>query len=177
MQNFDSLSTASNKQFWKTVKLLNKQQVLIPTLKQDGVSADTDEEKSNMLNEYFSECWNHSAPPLSEPSNDHLVTYSSSDELLCSTSEVVQLIQELDVSKAIGPDGVSARMLKATASSIAPSLTKLFNISISNGQFPTPWKVAHVVPIPKSPSNKCSPSGYRPIFLLSILSELLEKHL
>ena len=50
---FDSLSTAGNKQFCKTVKLLNKQQVSIPTLNQDGVSADTDKEKSDILNEYF----------------------------------------------------------------------------------------------------------------------------
>ena len=60
---FDSLSTAGNKKFWNTVKLLNKQQVSIPTLQEDGVSAVTDEEKSNMLNENFSKCWNHSEPP------------------------------------------------------------------------------------------------------------------
>ena len=38
------------------------------------------------------------------------------------------------------------------------------------------WKGARVVPIPKSSSAKCSPSGYRPISLLSVLSKLLEKH-
>ena len=82
----------------------------------------------------------------------------------------------IDVSKANSIDGVSARMFKATASSIAPSLTKLFNLSISAGQFPASWKSARVVPIPKSSSRACNPSDYRPISLLSVLSKLLEKH-
>ena len=139
---FDSLSTAGNKKFWKTVKLLNKQQVSIPTLQEDGVSAVTDEEKSNMLNEYFSKCWNHSEPPLSDSFvNDPVEQDDSTVDLLCSTDEIIHLIQGLDVTKANGPDDISARMLKATASSIAPSLTKLFNFSISRGHFPTPWKV------------------------------------
>ena len=90
--------------------------------------------------------------------------------------EIMKLIHGLDVSKAKSLDGVSARMLKATASSIAPSLTKLFNLSISAGQFPASWKRARVVPIPKSSSRACNPSDYRPISLLSVLSKLLEKH-
>ena len=59
-----------------------------------------------------------------------------SSDLFCSTDESMKLIHGLDVSKANGLDGVSARMLKATTSGIAPSLTKLFNLFISAGQFP-----------------------------------------
>ena len=97
------------------------------------------------------------------------------DHLLCVTEELIHLINGLDVSKANGPDGISVCMLKATADSIAPSLINLFNLSISNGQFPKTWKEARIAPIPKS-TTKHSPSGYRPISLLSILSKLLEKH-
>ena len=66
-------------------------------------------------------------------------------------------------------------MLKATAYSIAPSITKLFNLSIQLGCFPQTWKVSNVVPIPKSTDNT-SPN-YRPISLLSVLSKLLERHM
>ena len=97
------------------------------------------------------------------------------DHLLCTTQQIVQLIKGLDVSKANSPDGIFARMLKSTCESIAPSLTNLFNLSIAKGHFPKLWKEARVVPIPKS-TTKHSPSGYRPISLLSILSKLLEKH-
>ena len=54
-------------------------------------------------------------------------------------------------------------------------VTKLFNLSISSGTFPTKWKLSSVVPIHKS-SDKGSSKNYRPISLLPILSKLLEKH-
>ena len=63
---FNSLTSANSKQFWKTVKLVNKQQETIPVLSQDNINAITDKEKSNMLNSYFSKCWNHSEPPLTD---------------------------------------------------------------------------------------------------------------
>ena len=67
-------------------------------------------------------------------------------------------------------------MLKETARSIAPSIAKLFNQSITSGKFPNLWKRARVIPIPKS-TDIHSPSGYRPISLLPALSKLLEKHI
>ena len=87
------------------------------------------------------------------------------------------LINDLDISKSSGSDGISAQMLKSTALNIAPSLTKLFNILISNGRFPSLWKNANVVPIPKPTTDKSSPSGYRPVSLLPIISKLLERHI
>ena len=74
-----------------------------------------------------------------------------------------------------GPDGISATMLKQTAMSIAPGITKLMNLSISTSKFPTAWKTSSVVPVPKG-SNHTSVSNYRPTSLLPILSKLLEKH-
>ena len=67
-------------------------------------------------------------------------------------------------------------MLKGTARSIAPSITKIFNMSITLGCFPQTWKLSNVVPIPKSADNT-SPTNYRPISLLSVLSKLLERHM
>ena len=67
-------------------------------------------------------------------------------------------------------------MLKATASSIAPSVTKLFNLSIQSGCFPVLWKMSIVVPVPKLRDHS-NPSNYRPISLLPILSKLLERHI
>jgi len=75
-----------------------------------------------------------------------------------------------------GPDGVSATMLKCTATSIAPSVTQLFNLSTQSGKVPTEWKQSLVVPITKS-SDLSSPNNYHPISLLSILSKLLERHI
>ena len=67
-------------------------------------------------------------------------------------------------------------MLKSTASSIAPSIHKLFNLSIRLGRIPHQWKHSMIVPIPKS-TRMADPGNYRPISLISILCKLLEKHI
>ena len=94
------------------------------------------------------------------------------DELLCTESEILKFLKAINISKASGPDNISGRMLKSTATSIAPSITKIFNQSITTGTFPHAWKQSNVVPIPKS-TNKGSPTNYRPISLLLVLSKLL----
>ena len=120
------------------------------------------------------QCFNRDIPSLTPAdTGQHTVQYDlCPDELLCTTDEFLFLMKSLDSSKANGPDGVSAQMLKATACSIVPSLTKLFNISISQGRFPECWKTSTVVPIPKS-SNHKETTNYRPISLLSIISKML----
>ena len=64
------------------------------------------------------------------------------DSLLCSPEGVLRLLSNIDCSKATGPDGIFGRMLKLTASSIATSLSTLFNISLSTSTIPSEWKCA-----------------------------------
>ena len=103
-----------------------------------------------------------------EPSN-----FESIDDLLCTEDEVYEMIASLDTSKANGSDGISASMLKGTAHSITPVLTRLFNMSIESGIFPDKWKLSSVVPIPKG-GDHSNPSNYRPISLLSVISKIFE---
>ena len=101
---------------------------------------------------------------------------SCPEELLCEESTICDMLESLDISKSNGPDGVSLRMLKNTAASIAPSVTKLFNQSIKSGRIPSKWKSSYVVPIPKG-NDTHTLSNYRPISLLSVVSKLLERHI
>ena len=78
--------------------------------------------------------------------------------------------------KSMGPDGISAIMLKSVASSISSSLTRPFNLLLSSGVVPNSWKRARIVPIPKSSQSKSSTSNYRPISTLPLVSKLLESH-
>ena len=59
------------------------------------------------------------------------------------------MLLALDTSKSNGDYGISATMLKRTASSIAPGVTKLFNKFIQSGTLPKAWKTSSVVPTPK----------------------------
>ena len=127
------------------------------------------------MNDFFVQCFNTSVPPLTSSGNSPDPSRCPS-ELLCDEGEVFDLLLSLDANKASGPDGVSATMLKATASSIAPAITKLFNKTIQLGQIPNDWKLSSIVPIPKG-NAASSVSNYRPISLLPILSKLLERHM
>ena len=80
--------------------------------------------------------------------------------MLCTEVDVFNMLNALDTTKACGPNGVTGEMLKMTASSITPVLTKWFNLSIATGTVPTAWKTSTVVPVPKCSANTSDPSNY-----------------
>ena len=75
----------------------------------------------------------------------------------------------------MGCDGISPKMLKSTAENSASPLAMLFNLSISTGNYPSAWKKARVVPVPKS-GDPSLVNNYRPISILPVVSKTLEKH-
>ena len=169
------LNPRDPKSFWKTVKFLNKKQKSIPTLSQGEIVASTSIDKTKMLNKFFCSCFNTDFPPLTSKCIQHQ-SNPIQESLLCTEDEVHQLLLSLDVSKSNGPDGILPTMLKHTAGSITSSLTKVLNLSIRLGQLPSQWKQSLIVPIPKT-SSADSPSCYRPISLLPVVSKILERHI
>ena len=160
------------------MKYLKKKGATIPSLTDStGQTAISGAQKADMLN-FFSQCFNHAFPPLSSEGEQlNLTDNDCPGHLLCNEDIVLDLLLSLDTSKASGPDGISAKMLKNTATSIYRSVTKIFNQSISTGQVPSGWKSSLVVPVPKTSDHLQNPNNYRPISLLSILSKVLEKHI
>ena len=65
-------------------------------------------------------------------------------------------------------------MLKETAHTIAPSLTKLISLSLQFSYVPQQWKEANVVPVFKKGNRSCC-NNYRPISLLNITAKVCEK--
>ena len=171
---FRKLNPHQTKQFWKSVKVLNRKSSSIPSLHHGPSLLSTNQEKADTLNSFFSQCYNYSVPPLLPA--DRGPVNSCPEDLLCTIEEVTELLKSLDTTKATGPDGISSKMLKMTADEIAPSVTALFNLSICCNRPPSEWKRSNVVPIPKKKTNSPTPADFRPISLLPVLSKLLEKH-
>ena len=90
-------------------------------------------------------------------------------------ADVVGYLLKIDSNKSTGVDGISSRMLKLAASIIAPSITKLINLSFSLNVFPSRWKTAKVTPIFKR-GDPTDVSNYRPISVLPTLSKSAERH-
>ena len=52
---------------------------------------------------------------------------------------------ELPVSKYVGLDKISTKLLQIAAPAITQPLTKIFNKAIDLGQFPLDWKAARAI--------------------------------
>ena len=78
-------------------------------------------------------------------------------------------------SKATGPSTISTDILKHTPIKTGLHITRLFNASLGTGYFPTQFKLAQIFFIPKPDKDPTSPSSYRPISLLMVLSKIFEK--
>jgi hypothetical protein len=89
-------------------------------------------------------------------------------------SDVVDLLNILDISKAIGPEGISPRILKEGGSILKYPLYKIFNISLRSGVFPSDWKKASVCPVLKKDSPALL-QNYRPISLIRIVGKVMER--
>ena len=172
LEFFKRLQTVDAKTFWKLFILLTRKESSIPALLGPNSTLVTnDVQKADILNNQFFSNFNHCI------CNIGLLDSSNfPEEFLCTDEQVFDLIHSLDSTKATGADGISTRMLKATATCISKSLSDLFNKSLITGTLPTAWKFARVVPIPKSGSSKDS-ANYRPISILTVISKLLEKHI
>ena len=69
-------------------------------------------------------------------------------------SDIIKLIKALDVSEAHGHDGISVKMIKICAASMAHPLTLTFQNTLVAGIFANGWKKANIVPIHKKMINK-----------------------
>ena len=87
---------------------------------------------------------------------------------------ILDILKNLDVTKATGIDNIAAIFLKDGAEILASPIAQLCNLSISTSTFPDDCKTAKLVPIYKK-GSKTDPKNYRPISLLPLISKIIEK--
>ena len=88
--------------------------------------------------------------------------------------EVQKSLEALNSKKATGLDDIQARLLKVAAPAISESLCFLLNFSFTSGKVPSDWKKAKISAIFKK-GSKLDPGNYRPIYVLPVISKLLER--
>jgi hypothetical protein len=91
-----------------------------------------------------------------------------------STTEITNFINKLKKNKSPGEDKINAKMLINLPINFIIFITFLLNSLLKLNHFPTHWKNAVVVPIPKPGMDHTIPSNFRPISLLSSLSKVYE---
>ena len=144
----------------------------IPMIFMNNECAETDIQKAHMLNNYFA------SQATLDDDNRPLPQFASVQHNLSSISITIQdvkdVLRNLNVNKACGPDLISPRLLKEGAIILSWPLSTIFNRSLEQGYFPTCWKYGNVTPIHKK-DDKSAPSNYRPITLLSSLGKVMER--
>ena len=85
-----------------------------------------------------------------------------------------KLLSKLDVSKATGPDCISAEMLKHLAKELSVPLSIICRRLFKEACWPSAWKLHHICPLYKRGLPFLG-GNYRGIHLTSILSKIAEK--
>ena len=123
------------------------------------------------FNYYFASVYTHdngNLPPFAP------VTVSELKTCLFGPSAVFNILQHLKSSFSYGLDCIPNTMLKNMATHFSWPLAKLFERSMTFIFVPSVWKVANIVPILKK-GNPLKVNNYRPIFLTSTISKVVER--
>ena len=171
VSNFIDGNNNVTKKLWSFIKNRKQDRVGIGPLEYQGSTVTDSLSKANVLAKYFSSVFTNEdttnvpvleGDPLPEISPIHI-----------HVDGVAQLLLNLKVHKAAGPDNFPSFFLKEVANEIAPALSLIFQASLNQGTLPAIWKSALVVPIYKK-GNKRDPGNYRPVSLTCICSKIME---
>ena len=131
---FDDLSSKlkTPKDFWSAYHKLTSKKDCIPVdLKLGSSVATSSSQKANLPNKFSFTCFS----PTSDPSQSNTPQPPHSGPLItsvsCSIEKVHKLLANQKLHTTSGPDGISSHMLRAMAEAITPSITKIFNESLS----------------------------------------------
>ena len=69
------------------------------------------------------------------------------DDIIITTGGVKKLLDDLNVYKVNGPDGIPTRMLKESSNEIAEGMTLLCKASLTQSDIPDTWREAIISPL------------------------------
>lgn len=175
-----------NKMFRNISKLLGDGRRTVPELKlSDGSLVSNSYDKANTIAKVYEEIHKQNRV-MGDVEFDQVVKTEINsffqetvttllEPRLTDANEIQQVLKGIKNKRSSGPDTIPNFVLKKLPRSAHEFLARLVNCILSIGYYPTSWKSAHVIPIPKpgKPTNEAK--SFRPISLLSGLSKILEK--
>ena len=171
-----ALSDTGSHDWWKNMKKLmgieandsSKMQGLA-----NKVADGNCEMLANSMNEFFVSVSEH-LPRLNVNNEVFAVEGELPDEFIISIQTTFKALRNIKSNKASGPDNTPAWVLKDHAALLAPPLTAIFNCSLREGKLPNAWKMANIIPLPKSNPPASIHKDIRPISLTSIAAKVFE---
>ena len=101
------------------------------------------------------------------------IPYPTITEIDINVKGVGKLLQNINVKKASGPDGIPSQILRDLSEELSPVIAQIFSQSLTSGELPKDWLAANITAIFKK-GKKSKPANYRPVSLISVTCKLLE---
>ena len=161
------------KLFWNYVNdKMKSRQPVSDLRKENGELTTNDEEKAQVLNDFFSSVFTRedqtNIPELIQREVPKPLT-----KVNFTAANIEKRLLKLKTSKSPGPDGLHPRILKELAKEISKPLKDIFTTSLREGKLLGDWRIAHITPIHKK-GSKTEAGNYRPVSLTSILCKIME---
>ena len=135
---------------------------------------NTNEETARCLNAYFVSVFTEDDGSSGRRTDFTDLTFNPLKDVNIEERSIIMLLKDLKVDKAMGPAGLCPRILHETREQIAEPIKMLFDKSLTQGQLPSDWKDAIVVPIFKK-GRRDMTQNYRPVSLTCVICKILEK--
>jgi hypothetical protein len=108
----------------------------------EGRLASGPEEICDLFAKFIKQTYTGDVWVPSDPGPEHVPDDPPFDALQFTSAEVESVLQDLDVNKGSGPDGIPPIILKNCASAFGRPLSLLFNRSLAMSVFPNTGKVS-----------------------------------
>ena len=147
MRDIISPDAAKNpKKFWSFIKGKKQESSGVAPLRQtDGTLHSNPHTKPDILNCQFKSVF--TKEDMSSMTDKGDSPHNTMDPIIVTIPGVEKLLKNIKPYKATGPDSIPARLLNELSVQLAPVLTYIYQKSITAGEVPDDWKMAHVVPI------------------------------
>ena len=92
-----------------------------------------------------------------------------------SVQDVLSFLKELSSESNLDVMNFDSKLLYTAADLVAPSITKMINMSIESGCIPLDWKKAKITPVYKGKGCRSEEGNYRPISVIGHIAKIMEK--
>ena len=204
--NIDLKRITDNKQFWKTIKPLfsEKHNICrkITLIDDDDEIISNDIEVAEIMNEFFSnavtnlDIIGYHTDSHSNITNDNIINvinkFKDHPSILkikerveiidkfsfsiCSEDDIEMEIHKLNINKPTTFNNIPAKVLADNSDICSPIITKIYNNSILNSNFPGPLKKADITPAHKK-DDRTKKENYRPVSILPSISKIFERNM
>ena len=178
-----SATEATDYSLWKATKRIGRPiKPMPPIRKENGEWARNDTEKAVAFAEHLAKVFRpHPQETTNEEEkeiHDYLETphqMSPPIKKITMAEVKVTIVNHINPKKAPGYELITGRLLREIPEETIRLITMIFNSMTRIGYFPSQWKIANIIVIPKPGKPPEEVQSYRPISLLPMLSKVFEK--